>query len=409
MGKPHNTLKRTWKIIFLFVVFNIASYQLWLSFIEQSPFTRFSPNSLPGRYTKSPYLLTDYARYAQDQAGNPIKALELHRKALRNNPLFIPAWIGLCELKYDRGEQQNALKIFSYLNTIASQSSRYRWDKLLLAYQLGELDTLADDLKYIITFQPEKRQQALKLGFLVWPEPMKMLEKIGRENISYLFNYSIQKKKISEAVSLWSTYEPLNHDNKKQLQQFINLLIYDGNIHLAKNIWINHFQHTEGIYNAGFAIKPMQKAFGWRIHNQQGTQWQIITDYKNPQNKLLFIHFTGTENMNYTGLSQIVPLTPNQKYTFSGLVRTLDLTTDQRPFFEVTGLKCKMTRLLTPIFQKNQDWTKYILTFNLPDQCQAVTIRLRRNKSNYLDNQLSGKIWIRNLHIDPIDKNPTLQ
>lgn len=388
-------------LLLLFLI-GLAAYQFRLSLQEQQSFAKSPHHQNSTINSQNPYLLTTFANQVYLQEGDPAKAQSLFQQALVYNPFFIPAWIGLCELKSATGQTKEALSIFSYLNTLTKNITRYRWQKALLSYQLEQYNALADDLSYLISYLPKKRKQALKLAFSVWTDPYLLLEKIGKANISHLFKYTLHKKRLDKALTLWPTYKQAIDDPNKSkiILRFIYLLLHNKRILLAKKIWKEQIHNEEGLYNSDFAHLPLQTAFTWHIYNQKGSQWERIPEVNGSIKFLLHIHFAGSDNMRYTGFSQNVPVTPQKSYTLSGSVRTRKITTDQRPFFEVVGFQCRAEKVFSESFKENQEWTPFALTFTPPQGCEVMTIRLRRNKSKNIDNLIAGDIWIKDMKLE---------
>jgi hypothetical protein len=76
------------------------------------------------------------------------------------------------------------------------------------------------------------------------------------------------------------------------------------------------------------------------------------------------------------------------------------LTTNQRPYLEVAGYKCKIPPARTAIMAESQDWSSFDLEFAVTEGCEAVQVRVRRDPSNHLDNLLAGDLWLRDLKIE---------
>ena len=113
------------------------------------------------------------------------------------------------------------------------------------------------------------------------------------------------------------------------------------------------------------------------------------------------LHFTGTENVKYYHLNQHIALIPGRSYTLQGAARCENLTTDQRPYIEIIGVNAKKPREKTSMFAATQTWQAFSLNFTVPLDCEQVYVRLRRNKSYYINNQIAGDLWLTNLSITP--------
>jgi hypothetical protein len=187
--------------------------------------------------------------------------------------------------------------------------------------------------------------------------------------------------------------------NKKDVFTFLNALISDNKIAIATPIWRKYFNTSSLLYDGSFQEEPMNTAFGWRVGKPKGGTWRIESSKGKEKFQAMRLHFSGTENIAFTHLSQIVPLASARKYSVSGWLKTEKLTTDQRPYLEVVGFKCKIPSAKTEIMATSQPWASFTLSFNVPGECEAVQVRVRRDPSKHLDNLLAGDLWLRDLEI----------
>lgn len=93
---------------------------------------------------------------------------------------------------------------------------------------------------------------------------------------------------------------------------------------------------------------------------------------------------------------------------FKAKVKTAKLSTDQLPFWEIYGFKCKGLYQKTDMVQSDQDWTNMTVSFGVPEECDAIRLRLRRKESTRIDNKLAGDIWLTGLEIEDTDEYFTI-
>lgn len=368
---------------------------------EQIEFSSTSSSAAVLDYLHSPYLLTWHAKRLHLIEGKIEESEGLFKRALVNNPLFLPAWLGLAELSNDRGRKDEGLAILDYVDHLSSDISRWRWDKALLAYQLGRLDILAGDLSYVIEKMPEKRESALKMAFSIWDDSQEILARVGAQNLFHLFNYACRTRKIETALQFWPFIKELGVDtNKKDVLLFLETLIQNGEIAKAAPIWKKYFNSRSLLHDGSFEEEPLNTAFGWRVSKPKGSTWRIESVTGKEKSRSMRLHFSGTENLTFNNLSQIVPIDPARKYSLNGWLKTAKLTTDQRPYLEVVGVNCKIPPAKTEIMAESQDWSPFSLVFYVAEDCEAVQVRVRRDRSNHLDNLLAGDLWLRDLEIE---------
>ena len=386
---------------FFILLLSIGLLQFKISFFEQSNFSSPKKSSTLWRQQINPGSLTTSANNAYLFQGESRKALAMLQRALTLDPLYIPAWIALGELKLHQGSKSEAQSILDHIDTLMDEVGRWRWQKAMFAYQLGDLAMLARDLDYVIDKLPGHRRKALDLAYSLWPETEIISEKIGEHNRLHLFRYFLHPERLDKAIVYWPEVRENRDLERRHRLYFIELLRRCGDIELAHKIWQQELQTTSILYNGSFRDKPLKTAFGWRVSKPAGTNWDLIKLSESARSAF-HLHFDGTENVNYYHLNQHLAVTPDNNYTLSGEVRCEKLTTDQRPYIEIIGVNAKKPRQKTGMFAATQEWRSFSIDFTVPPDCQQIYVRLRRKKSYYINNLIAGDLWLSNLEITKI-------
>jgi len=398
------------RILCFLVLIAIAAFQFRFALLAQSEFSDQKVSNPLQTYQYNPRMLTWHGkqRLKDDSATN--EAETLYRAALIANPLYIPAWLSLAELQYDRGDKESANAMLDLVDQYTDDVKRWRWNKVLLAYRLQRLDILARDLAYIIGNMPgQPSKDALQMAFLLWPVPAELKDKMGTENIAALFRYAVQTKKVEAAIALWPDIRALGIENqRKDVLSFLEMLITMDRLPLATDIWRQFFNSNTLFSDGAFVDEPLQSAFGWRIGKVKGAVWQIEKKTKDQPFRALHIHFNQQENLNFHHAYQVVPLTGGMEYRLRGQWKSKALTTDQRPFVEVYGYKCKAPQVKTEMVADDQPWGSFDLLFRVPEECKAMVVRIRRNLSQQIDNQLGGDLWLTNFEISAMGTPSTI-
>lgn len=385
---------------FLFLLV-CAILQLRLALFEQSEYSQKTDRSSQHKYQSNPYLLSWLAKQKHIFDADLSAAQTLYQQALMANSVYLPAWLGLAELKYDQQQSRQANAILDYTNDLATDIKRWRWDKALVAYQFGRRDVLATDLSYIISDMPGKtRNDALRMAFSVWLDPDELLEILGKNNLIHLFRYATRKKKVEAGLVFWNVLEGQGFEGQeKDVLAFINMLLSVKEVDTAAGIWKKHFNPKKILFNGHFIQKPMQTAFGWRIGKNKGASWKLREAKKNGVPASLHFHFNRRNNINLHNVYQIVPLEGGKVYALKGKIKTKKLSTDQRPYIEVYGYQCRASTSKAEMVKSDQEWTDVYLLIKVPEECDAMDIRLRRQPSTHIDNKLAGDIWLADFKI----------
>ena len=382
------------RLTLFIALLGLALFELRIAVVAQTSFSGVTQSKAVRKYQQQPRFLVAYGRQAILEGGDLPFAEHWFQRALLANPLYIPAWLALSELRNDEGNSSNASAILEYVDGLMQDVSRWRWNKAMSAYQLDRHDILASDLAWLL--QQEKvsgktKQKAVKLAFSLWPEPEELLQKMSRENVGTLFQHAIRTKNQATAGYFWPLVDQAAPE-AEQVLPYINLLISNKAITAAAHIWKKYYPTDTLLYNGNLLQPVVNSGFDWRIGKIDGveSEYQGKTD----NSPGLHLHFTGNNNVNYSHARQYIALAPEHSYQLSGRMRSSGLTTDQKPYLEITGLYCSMQPAKTDMVEADQDWAPVSLAFTVPEQCQGVQLRIRRNSSNNLDNLISGDLWL---------------
>lgn len=392
-----------------FVLLTLLALGQWrLALLAQGEFSSQQVSEPLSTYRSNPRMLTSQAKHRLKVDLDPVAAEPLYRAALIANPLYIPAWLGLAALRDEGGDHQAANAILDHVDRLADQVKRWRWDKALLAHQLQRRDILARDLAYIIKEIPgQPGRDALQLAFFLWPDPVELKERMGRENIAALFRFASQSRKVEAACALWPDFQALGVENeKKEVLAFLNLLISTDRLPLATEIWRRIFNPEALFFNGAFTAEPLQAAFGWRIATVKGSRWRLDPADREQAARALHVFFHGQENLDFSHIQQIVPLAAGQAYRLQGRWQSKALTTNQRPWVEVSGYKCKAPPVKSEMIAADQAWERFELRFRVPEDCGAMVVRIRRSPSTHIDNRLGGELWLTDFAITAVETTP---
>lgn len=383
-----------------------AVMQLLFALQEQNVFNEVKSGRYSFLQSSDPQLLTLAAKKNYLFEGDLPGAMLKLQRALAGNGYYVPAWLALAELDNDLGDKKKAQAILDYVDTLTRDLKRWRWEKTLVDYQVGRVAALPAELRYIIhDIGGKSRNDALQLAFTLWDEPQQLLDNVGPENLLYLFDYSISKSMPETALYFWNKIESDKEPwQQRQLKRFIDMLMRTEKITEAGKIWRKYLNPDSLVYNGDFSQPFMQQAFGWRTGRDQGFEKRFEESDGKIQSRSLHYRFKGWDNLNFQHLYQIVPLTGGKHYRFSADCKTLNLTTDQRPYFEISGYKCQMQNVRTAMVAPDQGWETSHIDFAVPEDCAAIVIRLRRNESRQINNKQAGHLWLRNIVISDTSK-----
>ena len=392
-------------VLVFILLSGLALVQFRIVLLEQKEFSAIDDQLTVKEFRLNPRLLTWKAKQLHIFDADFISAERYFQQALRTNPSYIPAWLGLAELRRDQGQPENSASILAYVDQLSENINRWRKDKALVAYQLGLHEMLAKDLAYIVRNIPMYREDASRLALSAWEDVSLLSDRFDTDILVHVFHFLVSEKRIDDATLLWEQLD--NHKHlvaEKDIFSYLELLMSRGELDRASTIWKDLYNPDEHIFNGAFLNPPLQRAFGWRIFKVKGVTWEVKTvDELNSQNAL-FVKFNGKRNVPYHHLQQIVPLKPGGTYQFNAELKTKGLTTDQRPFLEIFGFKCEGLYHAGEMVAYDQEWQNNSLEFIVPEECRAVVVRLKRKESISIDNKIAGNLWLRNVKISELSQ-----
>ncbi|CAK8714775.1 Tetratricopeptide repeat-containing protein [Candidatus Electrothrix laxa] len=395
------------RALLFFGLITLTLYQLRVAVIAQTSYSNIVTSKTIRELQSEPRLLVKYGK-EKILEGNHDNAKKYLQKALRVNPVYIPAWLTLAELENNSGNTARSLEILEYLDHLMQDVIRWRWKKAMLAFLLEREDILKADLSWLLqqkNLSEQTRKKVLDFAFSLWPEPAELLKKMGGKNCVSLFLHALRIKNRERAEFLWAATDHTQIASEEVLR-YINLLINDQKINEAALLWKEYYPADNLLYNGNFSIPPVKGGFGWRIWQTEG--FEIEMQNQSDQKTALHLRFNGETNIHFRHVKQFVPLSAGQHVTLTGELRSKGMTTDQRTFLEIVGRDCSL-QSATEMVEPNQDWTPFSQNFTLPDDChQGVEIRIRRLPSKKIDSLISGELWVTNLSLQNAPP-PTLQ
>ncbi len=381
-----------------------ALWQMMFSYQEQQNFLeKFEKNTVP--HPRNVIALTYAAKQKHMLEADLLTAQAMLRQALTVNPSFVPAWLSLAELKNDQGDKEKASALLDHADRLTQGLKRWRWEKALTAYQLGRNELLPAELSYIIAeIGGKPRTDALQLAFSIWPPPEELLANTGNGNLSHLLAYAVGKNMVQHALFFWDEIQASGREwQNKEALALIDMLIRQGELQAGAQIWKTHFNPDHLLYNGKFTTPFLNQAFGWRTGKKQNFDLLIQKNPEQPLSNTVHYRFKGWDNINFTHLYQIVPVQGGKEYILRAEMKSQRVTTNQRPYLELSGYKCKAPVAASEMVESTQEWKAHLVSLAVPEECAAIVVRLRRKESNHIDNKLAGQIWLKNVDLAPVD------
>jgi tetratricopeptide (TPR) repeat protein len=392
LGKNRAALLRGALVLLLLVP--VVPAHLKSGFLAQLAVSRSPQADSFRRQLTSPDALVRLARREHLVDADYARALALYRRAIEHFALHVPSWLGLVELYNDLGRRDEAVAALGFVQDFSPDNEGTAWSRAILAHELDQVGIMTANLVWLAENSPARRPQAFTLADLQWPDPAEMMARFDRSVYPAILAHYIAGNDAPKAAFAWRRLTETVTAGREAALRYVDYLLGRGDVQAAAQIWRTEYREDGGLlYNPDLELPFIGSGFGWRISRAAGVEW-----LQKENGRGLVIRFDGSDNPSFR-LTQVVPLAPG-RYIFSGRVESRDLTTDQRPFWSVAGYQCDGLNARGEMVPATGPPASFALDFTVPKGCHAVQITLRRNKSYFFDNLISGLLRIDGLALE---------
>ena len=330
-------------------------------------------------------------------------AADAYREAVSRDPVFIEAWLALAKAEQALGHEDEAVKIIETISPLISHVSTWKWQELLLAFEMRNEAQFADCFNFILAKLPNRISEACYLALSFWGNWSTILPHVTSGSRLAFLDQLMNAKEVDVALSLWEQMEGSDKVPGRDLRlRFCQFLIGNGRVGPATTVWKSWTQN-EGveIHDGGFEAPPLNRGFGWLFgrHPEVSIERSLETPYQGSH--CLNIHFRGTQNVVFNHVTQIVPVEPDRSYVLRFAWRSRNLNTDQGVFVNVSGFRCNGLNVQSEPALGSSHWTKEEMSLTVPATCQAIQIQVRRKESLKFDNKIAGDYWIDAVELQP--------
>jgi tetratricopeptide (TPR) repeat protein len=327
---------------------------------------------------------------------DPLAAAESYRQAILAEPSLLDAWMALAQAEISLGHREEAERIYSIIAPTLSSISSWKWEELLLAFDLQDEKHFRTCFNYILSNLPHRAGETSSLGARYWGGWKEVLPRLSSSNYPVFLTQVMAAGEVDAALALWEKIEAENPDiDEKDRLQFCEFLIAHDRLREAKNIWkLWKRDDFSSITDGGFEFQPLNTAFGWRIPSNSDVIVERTTDEPYAGKSCLHLHFKGNANIDLNSVYQIVPVRPQTRYQLRFARKSRNLTTDRGVFVEISGYKCKGLSVSSQPILGTSPWAEEEMEFITPAGCEAVLLRVCRKESLKFDSKISGDYWL---------------
>jgi hypothetical protein len=159
------------------------------------------------------------------------------------------------------------------------------------------------------------------------------------------------------------------------------------------------------VFNGGFEYDAVDGGLDWKMDRMLGVRYDYDTSAPHGGKRALRMNFDGSQNLNFQGVRQRIPVEPNTRYHFEGYLRTAGITTESGMHFLiyiVGGSQPGQPPIVLDNLTGDHPWESQHADFTTPADVHQVTVVLYRPPSTRFDNKLGGTAWVDDLSLTPI-------
>ena len=357
------------------------------------------------------YMLGKHYHMSLENPDMP-KAIGAYQESLRRNPLQPGVWIDLSkayQLNDQPAEAEHALQRAVRLNP---NNPSLLWEAGTFWLMNNMTDKAVTVLRQYLLLEPAMQSMVYDLCWKLKLENGNIIRDIVPQSYTYqsgYLSYLIATKKAAESAEAWKALDP-DSIEKKDFIAYTNFLIEQGMYAEADTIWNEVTAKIEGmhgreanslLWNHGFESEPLNGGFDWRITEAQGANVFIDDSIKMTGTRSLGVSFDGRSNPDITVARQIVPVSPGTFYSLRTYIKTDGITTKNGLFIQVQGHRCEGLEARTESITGSGYWKEVALNFEAPASCSAAVVKIRRERSQKLDNKIEGTAWIDGIILKP--------
>lgn len=376
----------------------------WYYFREQDEEALITAVKWDKRNASYHYMLGRHYQMSLDRS-DMTKAIASYRESLSRSPLQPGVWIDLSkayQMSNQAAEAEHAIERAVRLNP---NNSALLWEAGTFYLMNNMTEKAAAVLRQYLLLEPAMQSTVYDLCWKLNLEHSYIAGTIVPQSYEHqtgYLAYLMAEKKTAETESVWKVLDP-DSIQKKDFIAYVNFLIAQGHYSKAETIWNEVTARIEGmhgreahslLWNHGFESEPLNGGFDWKITEVKGANVFIDDSIKMTGTRSLGVVFDGQQNPDITIAQQIVPITPETNYSLRTYIKTDGITTRNGILIQVQGHNCIGLDARTDSIVGSGYWKEVVLDFAAPASCSAAVVKIRRERSQKLDNKIEGTAWI---------------
>jgi hypothetical protein len=349
------------------------------------------------------------------------KAEEHFRRATYLDSYDPQTWLELAVAMEFQARIGEAGACLRRVHLLAPNLPAYQWPIANFYLLQGSIDEAFRHFRIVLAGTSQYDSNVFGLAWKATDDAGKILQQVIPERVttefSYL-NFLVSQRRLNEAQAVWNRIVAGREAfSPGQSSSYIDSLVGAQRADEAYQVWTDLRKkglirysslpsETNLISNGEFEDELLNMGFDWRIASVEGVYAGLDTStYHSPSHALL-VQFTGKQNLQYQHVYQYVKVSPGQSYRLQAFMKTEDITTDSGPRLEVYDAynAAALDKLTDDLTGTSDGWTPLLLDFATGPKTELIVVRLVRLPSKKFDNLISGKVWLDDVRLTPVQK-----
>jgi len=330
------------------------------------------------------------------------------RQALHKNPFHLYTLFSLARSYWMANEIEEANEILNELLRINRMNRNVAWDAGIFLLTKDDRERGMRFLRRYLILEPEDHERVFGIAYQFGIGPDQIAEHLvyGQKDLANIyFNYLLKNDRIADIEKAWKRAEH-KHISRDIKLGICNAFVLNKKYDHADDLWMvltGRDTFKGGIKNGGFEDNIMNSCLGWLKGRPEGFDISTDNTVSITGKNSAKIRFDGTANVRGSILGQIVPVEAGKRYGLKARLKTKDITTTNGVLVEIREYKCSKLRVRSDALTGTHNWKEIMLKFDVPDNCDAIWVSLRRDMSSKLLNRVSGDAWIDDVKLERLD------
>lgn len=328
-----------------------------------------------------------------------------YEKAAALSPNNYLLWLSVGKARERNGDTEGAEKAYRKAVELAPNYVDTHWSLGNNLLRQGKAEDAYNEIRQSAIGSDKYVIPAIDTAWRIFNGDISLIKKnIGDSPKlnAFLAAYLVSKERYNDSFDIWNS---LSQETKSVIYRDQSEEIYakfrDAGKYGYASIVKTSLDGQDAsqafgkIINGGFENNVKQQKLGffdWQI--SEGPQPLIGYDdkIKHGGNFSMVLIFNSPDGQDFRPLSQAIAVQPGKSYQFEGFYKA-ELKTGGTLRWEILNVTDKTVIAATDAVSTNADWTKFGLTFKVPENVEAVVLNLARIKCASTICPITGKVW----------------